>query len=89
MRLGQRLLGRRLFAALMRSTFYGHFVAGENRAAIRPTVHRMHTFGVKSILDYSAEEDVTQTQEVKKEMRGSKAEAHEPEEEETGEDNVL
>ncbi len=42
------------------------FLSYETR---RPAVHRMHTFGVKSILDYSAEEDVSNTQEVNKELR--------------------
>ncbi len=62
MKLGQTILGKRLFASLMKISFYGHFVAGEDRKAIKPTIHRMHSFGVKSILDYSVEEDITDTQ---------------------------
>jgi len=42
----------------MKSTFYGHFVAGEDANEIRRNVESMRRFGVKSILDYSAEEDL-------------------------------
>lgn len=62
MKLGQTVLGKTLFGYVMKQSFYGQFVAGENRAAIKPVIHRMHTFGVKSILDYSVEEDISQEQ---------------------------
>jgi proline dehydrogenase len=68
MKLGQTLLGKRLFGAFMKATFYGHFVAGEDRISIKPTIHRMHTFGVKSILDYSVEEDISKEDEKEKEL---------------------
>lgn len=42
----------------MKNTFYGHFVAGENQNEIRKNVENMKKYGVKSILDYSAEEDL-------------------------------
>ena len=59
MKLGRRLLGRYLFERLMKATFYGHFVAGEDVARIRPLVQRNMSFGVKSILDYSVEKDIS------------------------------
>lgn len=62
MKLGKAVLGKKLFGYFMKQSFYGQFVAGENRAAIKPVIHRMHTFGVKSILDYSVEEDISQEQ---------------------------
>lgn len=52
----------------MRQTFYGHFVAGENETEIKPVVDRLKSFGVKSILDYSAEEDISEEQAVEQEM---------------------
>lgn len=58
MALGQKILGKWLFRLLMKRTFYGHFVGGESEVAIKPTVERLKSFGVKSILDYSAEEDL-------------------------------
>lgn len=59
MKWSRSILGGTLFKKLMKSTFYGHFVAGEDKVAIRPVVTRNKQFGVKSILDYSAEEDVS------------------------------
>ncbi|XP_054710128.1 proline dehydrogenase 1, mitochondrial-like [Uloborus diversus] len=56
------VLGSKLFNWMMRHTFYGHFVAGENTKSIRPTLERLRSFGVKSILDYSAEEDMSEDQ---------------------------
>ena len=52
----------------MKVTFYGHFVAREDRQRIKPTIHRMHTFGVTSILDYSVEEDISEEQAKQVEM---------------------
>jgi|SRR6218665_90896 len=64
-KLWRRLLGKRLFEKLMKSTFYGHFVAGEDAVRIRPLLERNMSFGVKSILDYSVEMDIS-TEEAKK-----------------------
>lgn len=52
----------------MRQTFYGHFVAGEDQEAIKPLIMKMRKFGVKSILDYSAEEDLTKEEATEAEM---------------------
>nr|XP_027201270.1 proline dehydrogenase 1, mitochondrial-like [Dermatophagoides pteronyssinus] len=54
----KRLMGERLFNLLMRSTFYGQFVAGIDEFDIKPVLNHLRSFGVKSILDYSAEEDI-------------------------------
>ena len=53
----------------MKSTFYGHFVAGEDQVAIRPIIAQNRKFGVKSILDYSAEEDVSSEKAVASEIK--------------------
>ncbi|ROT79822.1 proline dehydrogenase isoform 2 [Penaeus vannamei] len=68
MKLGQKVLGKRLFAALMKATFYGHFVAGEDQIKIQPTLERLRSFGVKSILDYSVEEDISSEDAEEREM---------------------
>jgi len=68
MKLGKKILGKKLFKALMKATFYGQFVAGENQEEIRPIIQRMRSFGVKSILDYSAEEDISAEEAAEKEM---------------------
>lgn len=68
MNLCRAVFGKKIFKKLMQMTFYGHFVAGEDRVAIQPVVSRNRKFGVKSILDYSAEEDVS-TEQAKKAAR--------------------
>jgi len=68
MKLGQTVLGKKLFGHLMKQTFYGQFVAGEDTVRIAPVINRMRGFGVKSILDYSVEEDITQEEAEEREM---------------------
>ncbi|XP_044539977.1 proline dehydrogenase 1, mitochondrial-like [Gracilinanus agilis] len=64
----QKLLGRRLFESLMKMTFYGQFVGGEDQEAIKPLIRHNEAFGVGSILDYSVEEDLSPEEAEKKEM---------------------
>ncbi|XP_013774417.1 proline dehydrogenase 1, mitochondrial-like [Limulus polyphemus] len=66
--LAQRILGKRLFQLLMKLTFYGHFVAGKDAQDIKPTIECLGSFGVKSILDYSAEEDLSEEEAKEAEM---------------------
>jgi len=68
MKLGQKVLGKKLFGEIMKRTFYGQFVAGPDTVGITPTIARMHSFGVKSILDYSVEEDISQEEAEQREM---------------------
>lgn len=68
MNLSRKLLGQQLFEKLMKMTFYGQFVAGEDQAAIKPLIQRNRAFGVGSVLDYSVEEDLTPEEAERKEM---------------------
>lgn len=68
MKLTKQILGQALFVRLMKSTFYGHFVAGEDQFKIVPTLMRLRSFGVKPILDYSVEEDLSQEEAEKREV---------------------
>ena len=61
-------LGKSLFEKLMKETVYGQFVAGEDQHKIKPTVQKLREFGVKAILDYSAEEDISESEAKIKEM---------------------
>lgn len=70
MKLGQNILGKTLFEKSMQATFYGHFVAGADQVSIQPKIQRLREFGVKAILDYSVEEDISQEQAEKAEMEG-------------------
>lgn len=65
LRFMRKILGKTLFEKVMKLSFYGHFVAGEDQDAIRPKVEKNMSFGVKSILDYSVEKDLS-TEEAKK-----------------------
>ncbi|GAV05766.1 hypothetical protein RvY_15846 [Ramazzottius varieornatus] len=67
-RIARKTLGKKLFELAMKATFYGHFVGGEDPERLKPLVERLRQFGVKSILDYSAEEDVSSETASKKEM---------------------
>ncbi|XP_063926311.1 proline dehydrogenase 1, mitochondrial-like isoform X1 [Zophobas morio] len=71
MKWAKNVLGEKLFIAAMRATFYGHFVAGEDQYKIRPTLERLRSFGVKPILDYSVEEDLSQEEAEKREVEAS------------------
>jgi len=66
MKLGQKVLGKKIFGLIMKQSFYGHFVAGEDQERIKPTISRMQSFGVKSILDYSVEVDEAEGKEKEK-----------------------
>ncbi|KAL8180576.1 UNVERIFIED_CONTAM: hypothetical protein K2H54_028991 [Gekko kuhli] len=68
MNLTRKLLGQQLFENLMKMTFYGQFVAGEDREAIKPLMQHNHAYGVGSVLDYSVEEDLTTEEAEKKEL---------------------
>ncbi len=47
----------------MRSTLYEHFVAGTDKTELKPIVEKLHKHGVKLILDYSMESDITSNQQ--------------------------
>lgn len=52
------MLGLKVFSKVMKMTVYGQFVAGEDIESIRPVIKRYRKSGVRSILDYSVEDDV-------------------------------
>lgn len=69
MKLAEKLLGEKLFTQMMKATFYGHFVAGEDEVQITPVLDRLRQFGVKPILDYSVEEDISQEEAERREIQ--------------------
>ncbi|KAK7898657.1 hypothetical protein WMY93_019510 [Mugilogobius chulae] len=73
--LSRKVLGQRLFEMMMKMTFYGQFVAGEDHNSIKPLVRKNEAFGVGAVLDYSVEEDLTQEEAEKKEMDSCVSEA--------------
>ncbi|XP_071339782.1 proline dehydrogenase 1, mitochondrial [Trachinotus anak] len=79
MDLGKKILGRRAFDQLMKMTFYGQFVAGEDHRAIKPLIQKNQAFGVGSVLDYSVEEDLSQEGAEQNDLRDSCVSAAEKE----------
>ncbi|KAG5326220.1 PROD dehydrogenase, partial [Pseudoatta argentina] len=75
MKMVKSILGEKLFTKLMKATFYGHFVAGEDEVQITPVLDRLRQFGVKPILDYSVEEDISQEEAERREVQASVSEA--------------
>ncbi|CAJ1070577.1 proline dehydrogenase 1%2C mitochondrial [Xyrichtys novacula] len=75
MELSQKVLGQWLFEKMMKMTFYGQFVAGEDHNSIKPLIQKNLAFGVGAVLDYSVEEDLTQEEAEKKEMDSCVSEA--------------
>ncbi|KAL0965656.1 hypothetical protein UPYG_G00284060 [Umbra pygmaea] len=75
MDLSKKVFGQQLFERLMKMTFYGQFVAGEDHNSIKPLIRKNQAFGVGSVLDYSVEEDLTQEEAEKKEMDACVSEA--------------
>uniref|UniRef100_A0A671XMD7 Proline dehydrogenase n=1 Tax=Sparus aurata TaxID=8175 RepID=A0A671XMD7_SPAAU len=75
MDLSKKVLGQWMFEKMMKMTFYGQFVAGEDHNAIKPLIQKNQAFGVGAVLDYSVEEDLTQEEAEKKEMDSCISEA--------------
>ncbi len=59
MKVAQKLVGTALFTRLMKATVYGQFAAGEGKEEIMKVVTRLRNAGVRTVLNYSAEEDNT------------------------------
>jgi len=78
LKISKAIFGEKLFGLIMKATFYGHFVAGEDRHKIVPTLERLRSFGVKPILDYSVEEDLSQEEAEQREVDASTSSAPTP-----------
>uniref|UniRef100_A0A8R1DN91 Proline dehydrogenase n=1 Tax=Caenorhabditis japonica TaxID=281687 RepID=A0A8R1DN91_CAEJA len=67
----RRILGKTVFRSTLKNTFYGHFVAGETEEEVRPVVQKLRNYGVKSILDYSVEADISTQEATNKTVKGA------------------
>lgn len=74
LRILRKALGLELFKRLLKSTFYGQFVAGEALEEVSSTVSKLQSFGIKSILDYSVEADISSEEAQEKAVEGIKEE---------------
>ena len=66
----RKTLGAKLFQYALKATFYGHFVAGETQKEVAPIAEKLSKFGVKAILDYSVETDISQEEAEEKAIEG-------------------
>ncbi|KAK9496677.1 hypothetical protein O3M35_013074 [Rhynocoris fuscipes] len=71
MKVSERVLGNNLFSLIMRMTAFGHFVGGVDKAELDPKLALLRKYGVGSILDYAAEEDISRDEAVEKEMKAA------------------
>jgi len=58
------VLGETFVNLLVKRTFFAHFCAGEDEASIKPVIDILHASGVGSILDYAAEADDPEIQNI-------------------------
>ena len=65
----QKIFGKRIFEKLMKMTIYGHFVAGEDKSEVIQRISKLREGGINCVLDYSAEEDVSDEDKVSHEIR--------------------
>ena len=56
--IGQKLLGKRLFESLMRSTVFGQFAGGVDEADAAKTCAKLSRKGISSVWQYSVEQDI-------------------------------
>ena len=68
MKLGYSVLGASLFEKLMKMTFYGQFVGGENEKSLKPLVASLERNGIGAIFDYAVEKDISKDEAVEIEM---------------------
>ncbi|XP_064425469.1 hydroxyproline dehydrogenase [Latimeria chalumnae] len=58
MQFGRRVLGRRLFSAVMKASVYGQFVAGETLPEIQRSMEKLKSLGIRPMLAVPIEEDL-------------------------------
>jgi hypothetical protein len=55
--IARKILGGTITDRFLKSTFFGHFCAGEDLERIQPVLHKLNSVGIGSILDYAAENE--------------------------------
>ncbi|VBB27773.1 unnamed protein product [Acanthocheilonema viteae] len=66
----KKIFGEKLYAKLLKLTFFGQFVGGETVSEVQETMKRLKKYGVKSILDYCVESDISSDKAEKKTVQG-------------------
>ncbi|KAH7711679.1 hypothetical protein AAVH_20997 [Aphelenchoides avenae] len=65
LRVLRKMLGKRMFDAVLKATFFGHFVAGETKEEVKLTADRLAQSGIGASIGYSTEAE-SMTQEILK-----------------------
>lgn len=65
----EKVMGKKLFNRLMKLSFYGHFVAGEDDEEVKQVTSKLQQFGVGAILDYAVEEELSEEEAKDLEMK--------------------
>jgi proline dehydrogenase len=58
LKMTRRVFGDFITDTLLKSTFFGHFCAGEDEKGLKPAIADLRRNGIGGILDYAAESDV-------------------------------
>lgn len=58
--LSTKVFGKTITNTTLKHTFFNHFCGGENENDLKPTVSYLESQGVKAILDYAEESDVSE-----------------------------
>ncbi|OZC08141.1 hypothetical protein X798_04834 [Onchocerca flexuosa] len=66
----KKVFGEKIFAKLLKLTFFGQFVGGETIDEVKETMIRLKKCRVKSILDYSVESDISSDEAERKAVEG-------------------
>uniref|UniRef100_A0A0R3RXQ3 Proline dehydrogenase n=1 Tax=Elaeophora elaphi TaxID=1147741 RepID=A0A0R3RXQ3_9BILA len=66
----KKVFGEKLYAKLLKLTFFGQFVGGETISEVQETMIRLKKYGVKSILDYCVESDISSDEAERKAVEG-------------------
>uniref|UniRef100_A0A915Q5M1 Proline dehydrogenase n=1 Tax=Setaria digitata TaxID=48799 RepID=A0A915Q5M1_9BILA len=66
----KKVFGEKLYAKFLKLTFFGQFVGGETIAEVQETMKKLKKCGVKSILDYCVEADISSDEAEKKAVEG-------------------
>ncbi|MCP9266296.1 Prod protein [Dirofilaria immitis] len=66
----KKVFGEKLYKKLLKLTFFGQFVGGETIDEVKETMIRLKKCGVKSILDYCVESDISSDEAERKAVEG-------------------
>ncbi|VDK80311.1 unnamed protein product [Litomosoides sigmodontis] len=67
----KKVFGEKFYTKLLKLTFFGQFVGGETISEVQETMKRLKKCGMKSILDYCVESDISSNNAGEKSAKGT------------------